>query len=90
MNHLQRLPVDGLNIDRSFIMNIAGREKDGATAKAIIGLAHGLGLRVIAEGVETPTQVEFLKSQQCDELQGHHFSPPVPAEKMTQFLATYQ
>jgi diguanylate cyclase (GGDEF)-like protein/PAS domain S-box-containing protein len=90
MNHLQRLPVDSLNIDRSFIMNIAGREKDGATAKAIIGLAHGLGLRVIAEGVETTTQVEFLKNQQCDELQGHHFSPPVPAEKMTQFLATYQ
>lgn len=90
MNHLQRLPVDSLNIDRSFIMNIAGREKDGATAKAIIGLAHGLGLRVIAEGVETSTQVEFLKSQQCDELQGHHFSPPVPAEKMTQFLATHQ
>ena len=90
MNHLQRLPVDSLNIDRSFVMNIAGREKDGATAKAIIGLAHGLGLRVIAEGVETPTQVEFLKSQQCDELQGHHFSPPVPAEQMTQFLATHQ
>jgi diguanylate cyclase (GGDEF)-like protein/PAS domain S-box-containing protein len=90
MNHLQRLPVDSLNIDRSFIMNIAGREKDGATAKAIIGLAHGLGLRVIAEGVETPTQVEFLKSQHCDELQGHHFSPPVPAEQMTQFLSTYQ
>jgi diguanylate cyclase (GGDEF)-like protein/PAS domain S-box-containing protein len=90
MNHLQRLPVDSLNIDRSFIMNIAGREKDGATAKAIIGLAHGLGLRVIAEGVETLTQVEFLKNQQCDELQGHHFSPPVPAEQMTQFLATYQ
>jgi diguanylate cyclase (GGDEF)-like protein/PAS domain S-box-containing protein len=90
MNHLQRLAVDSLNIDRSFVMNIAGREKDGATAKAIIGLAHGLGLRVIAEGVETPTQVEFLKSQDCDELQGHHFSPPVPAEQMTQFLATHQ
>ena len=89
MNHLQRLPVDSLNIDRSFIMNIAGREKDGATAKAIIGLAHGLGLRVIAEGVETPTQVEFLTSQNCDELQGHHFSPPVPAEQMTQFLSTH-
>ncbi|KPJ90923.1 MAG: hypothetical protein AMJ53_12665 [Gammaproteobacteria bacterium SG8_11] len=90
MNHLQRLQVDSLNIDRSFIMNIAGREKDGATAKAIIGLAHGLGLRVIAEGVETPTQVEFLKREHCDELQGHHFSPPVPAEQMTQFLATHQ
>jgi len=90
MNHLQRLPVDGLNIDRSFIMNIADREKDGATAKAIIGLAHGLGLKVIAEGVETQTQVEFLKNQRCDELQGHHFSPPIPAEQMTQFLATYQ
>ena len=90
MIHLQRLPVDQLNIDRSFIMNIAGREKDGATAKAIIGLAHGLGLRVIAEGVETNTQVEFLTRQNCDELQGHHFSPPVPAEQLTHFLATYQ
>ena len=90
MNHLQRLPVDRLNIDRSFIMNIAGREKDGATAKAIIGLAHGLGLKVIAEGVETPAQVEFLTRQNCDELQGHHFSPPIPADQLTHFLATYQ
>lgn len=90
MNHLQRLPVDALNIDRSFIMNIADREKDGATAKAIIALAHGLGLRVVAEGVETPAQVEFLKNQNCDELQGHHFSPALPAEELSGFLATYQ
>lgn len=86
MNHLQRLPIDSLNIDRSFIMNVAGRERDGATARAIIALAHGMGLKVIAEGVETSAHVNFLKKYKCDEMQGYHFSPPVPASELTPLL----
>ncbi len=87
MNHLQKLPIDALNIDRSFIMNIADRERDGATAKAIIALAHNLGLRVGAEGVETATHVEFLKKFNCDEMQGNYLSPPVPVDQASKLLA---
>ena len=86
MTHLQQLSVDALNIDRSFIMRIAGRENDGAMAKAIIALAHSMDFTVTAEGVETQSHVEFLKRYHCDELQGHHFSPPVPAEQVPSLL----
>ena len=86
MNLLQKLPVDTLNIDRSFIMRIADREKDGNAARGIIALAHSLGLKVAAEGVETKTQAEFLKNQNCDVLQGYYFSHPLPANEMEEFL----
>jgi len=87
MTHLQKLPIDALNIDRSFIMNIADRERDGATAKAIISLAHNLGLRVGAEGIETATHVEFLKKYYCDEMQGNFLCPPIPADQMGKILS---
>lgn len=86
MNLLQRLPIDCLNVDRSFIMKIAGREQDGNAAKGIIALAHGLGLRVTAEGVETKTQFNFLRAHQCDEFQGYFFSPPLPVDEITEVL----
>lgn len=90
MNLLQKLPVDTLNIDRSFIMRIADREKDGNAARGIIALAHSLGLKVAAEGVETRTQAEFLKNQNCDVLQGYYFSHPLPASEMENYLLQYQ
>jgi EAL domain-containing protein (putative c-di-GMP-specific phosphodiesterase class I) len=86
MNLLQKLPIDSLNIDRSFIMRIADREQDGNTAKGIIALAHSLGLKVVAEGVETKAQAEFLRRHRCDVLQGYYFSPPVPADEIDDFL----
>ena len=89
MNLLQKLPIDSLNIDRSFIMRIADREQDGNTAKGIIALAHSLGLKVVAEGVETRSQAEFLKLQQCDISQGYYFSPPVPPGQIDDFLKHY-
>ncbi|WP_455201626.1 two-component system response regulator [Kaarinaea lacus] len=89
MNMLQKLPIDSLNIDRSFVMRIADREQDGNAAKGIIALAHSLGLKVVAEGVETRTQAAFLKQQHCDFLQGYYFSPPVPADKIDEFLQHY-
>jgi polar amino acid transport system substrate-binding protein len=89
MNLLHKLPVDALNIDRSFVMRIAEREQDGNTAKGMIALAHSLGLRVVAEGVETKTQVEFLKRQRCDVLQGYYFSPPIPANDVDEILRQY-
>jgi len=89
MSLLQKLPIDSLNIDRSFIMRIADREQDGNAAKGIIALAHSLGLKVVAEGVETQTQAAFLKQQHCDILQGYYFSPPVPADQIDEFLRHY-
>lgn len=86
MSHLQQLSIDALNIDRSFVMRIAGREQDGAMARAIIALAHSMDFKVTAEGVETQNHVEFLKRHHCDELQGHHFSPPIPAEQVPALL----
>ena len=89
MNLLHKLPIDALNIDRSFIMRIADREQDGNTAKGMIALAHSLGLRVVAEGVETRTQVEFLKQQHCDVLQGYYFSPPIPVQELDDVLKQF-
>jgi len=89
MNLLQKLPVDTLNIDRSFIMRIADREKDGNAARGIIALGHSLGLKVAAEGVETRTQAEFLRNQNCDILQGYYFSHPIPADDMSVYLRQY-
>lgn len=89
MNLLQKLPIDSLNIDRSFIMRIADREQDGNTAKGIIALAHSLGLKVVAEGVETKTQAQFLKRHRCDVLQGYYYSPPVPVDEIDKFLQHY-
>ena len=87
MNLLQKLPVDALSIDRSYVMGIADRETDGATAKAIIALAHGMGLRVTAEDVETSNHEEFLNKNNCDELQGNFFSPPIPADQVVSLFS---
>ncbi len=82
---LRRLPMDGLKIDRSFVADVDG---DGAAiCSAIIGLAHTLGLRVIAEGIETDAQLAFLREQGCDEFQGHVLSPALGATIMGEVLA---
>ncbi len=77
--YLKRFPIDTLKIDRSFVTGIPQDGNDCAIAGAIISMAQRLGHRVIAEGVETRAQLEFLKSLGCQEIQGHYFSPPVPA-----------
>ncbi|HEY1130863.1 MAG TPA: EAL domain-containing protein [Roseateles sp.] len=86
--YLQQFPIDTLKIDQSFVRRI-GDVPDGATVvDAIIGLAHRLHLRVVAEGVETDAQREHLLHQQCDEMQGYHFGRPAPAEALQAMLAT--
>jgi diguanylate cyclase (GGDEF)-like protein/PAS domain S-box-containing protein len=77
LNHLKRFPISAVNIDRSFIRDITTDPDDAGIIKAIIAMAHGLGLRVIAEGVETEAQRAFLRDLRCDEFQGFLFSPPV-------------
>ena len=82
LSYLKRFKVDKLKIDRSFVQDITTDPDDKAIASAIIGLASSLGLRTIAEGVETPGQLAWLRLQGCDEAQGYFFSAPVGAEDL--------
>lgn len=84
LSYLKRFPIDSLKIDRSFITGTPGDADDCAITGAIVGMAKQLRLKVIAEGVETPEQLAFLKSLDCDEIQGYLFSHPLPADE---FLA---
>ena len=79
MSYLRRFPIDKLKIDRVFIDEIVSRPEDASIVRAIVSLAHSLHLKVVAEGVETPAQLDFLKLTGCDEYQGYHFSRPLPA-----------
>ena len=86
LSYLKHLPIDKLKIDQSFIRNLPADCEDAAIVNAIITLGHGLGMKVIAEGVETAEQSACLQTMQCDEAQGYLFSRPVPAAEMTLLL----
>jgi len=83
LSYLNRFPLDELKIDRSFVMEVKAPEDRAVIITAIIAMAHSLGLRVVAEGVETEVQLAFLGSQGCDEYQGYLKSKPVPADEFT-------
>ena len=83
LSHLRQLPIDRLKIDRSFVSRLPDDADDCAIAAAVIDMARNLGLRVIAEGVETWQQVAFLRDRGCHEVQGYLFGEPVPAQSFT-------
>jgi diguanylate cyclase (GGDEF)-like protein len=89
LNYLQRLPLDAIKIDISFIRNVVTNLSDAAIVKTIIAMANNLRLKVIAEGVEDEHQLEFLRKHKCDIIQGYLFSPPVPAEEFFDLLAQW-
>jgi EAL domain-containing protein (putative c-di-GMP-specific phosphodiesterase class I) len=90
MSYLQRFPIDKLKIDRSFIRDLISNPDDASIVNAIISLAHGLRLKVVAEGVESPAQLELLKRMGCDQYQGFLRSPAVPADQVKPLLAEDQ
>lgn len=86
LNYLQKFPFDTLKIDRCFVRNIASNPENAVITKAIIQMAHGLNLKVIAEGVETEAELTFLCQQQCNAMQGYLFSRPIPAAEFEMLL----
>ena len=77
LSYLKKLPIDKLKIDRSFIQHLPGTSEDKAIVQAVIALGKALNLEVIAEGVETASQRDFLISEHCDAVQGYLFARPV-------------
>ena len=88
LNYLKRFPIHTLKIDQSFIRNLDTSFEDAAIVKSIITLAHSLRLSVVAEGVETKEQFDYLDNLGCDEIQGYLFSPPVSASEFSKMLSS--
>ena len=89
LTRLRSLPVHEVKIDRSFVRHLAERDDDQAIVRAVIGLGHDLGLRVVAEGVEDEASWRLLRELGCDLVQGYFLARPMPAEAMTTWLADH-
>ncbi len=86
LSYLKRLPINKLKIDQSLVRELPGDEEDAVITKTIIALAHSLNLKVIAEGVETQAQKEFLLESGCEDIQGYFYSKPISRDEMEAFL----
>jgi len=86
LSYLHKFPLDVLKIDRSFVMDIEGKEEDGAIALAVIAMAKSMSLEIVAEGVETEKQYEFLKEHKCDLIQGYLISKPLTEKEFEELL----
>jgi EAL domain-containing protein (putative c-di-GMP-specific phosphodiesterase class I) len=90
LNYLKLFPLHTLKIDQSFTRGLTSNPTDAAIVAAVIALGKGLNLSIVAEGVETMEQLEFLRSLQCEEMQGYLFSQPMTADAATQFLQKHR
>ncbi|MDX8382113.1 MAG: EAL domain-containing protein, partial [Ghiorsea sp.] len=90
MSYLKKFPLNELKIDKSFIDDICADEDDAIIVAAMINLAHGLKLSVIAEGVEEVEQLNWLEWHDCDAIQGYHFSRPLPANEFKEFVLNHR
>ncbi len=90
LSYLKKFPIQNLKVDRSFVSDITTDQDDASIVQAIIALGHTLGLKVVAEGVETREQLDFLKGLDCNEYQGYYFHAPMPAEDFSRLLAEHR
>lgn len=88
LSYLKSYPFDTLKIDKSFIQDVLNESGDASLVRAIINMAHSLGLKVIAEGVEEEGQTHFLKNENCDYSQGYFYSRPMPEQDFIHWLET--
>ena len=86
LSYVKRFPIGMLKIDQSFVRGLPGNADDAGITTAIIAMAHSLGLEVIAEGVETRAQLDFLRRANCQKIQGYLFSRPRPPDEVEQLL----
>ena len=86
LSYLRRFPIDRIKIDRSFVCDINGSQSDGALARAVIMLAHGLNVGVVAEGVETAAQLSLLRHFGCDEAQGYLLGEPLSGDELAELV----
>jgi EAL domain-containing protein (putative c-di-GMP-specific phosphodiesterase class I) len=86
LSHLSQLPLDRLKVDRSFVRRMGEDARDAAIVQSIVALGHGLGLNVVAEGVETPQQLQSLAAMGCDEAQGFLLAQPISDERVRELL----
>jgi len=90
IGYLKRLPINEIKIDRSYVSGIPDDTDDAELAQAVIAMAHGLGIEIVAEGVETPAQLDFLAAHRCTRAQGHLIAPALPPAAFDQFLRTHR
>lgn len=90
LSYLNRFPLDILKIDQSFVRGMSAYKDDSSIVEAIIMMGHRLNLKVVAEGVENKKQLEFLKSQSCDYIQGFYITKPLPLQELTDFLNDWE
>jgi EAL domain-containing protein (putative c-di-GMP-specific phosphodiesterase class I) len=90
LGQLKHLPVDELKIDKSFVLQLAPGSEDERIVQSIVQLGHALGLKVVAEGVESETGLDVLERLRCDVAQGYHFSRPLPVEALTAWILAHQ
>mgnify|MGYP000970943852 CR=1 FL=1 len=86
LSYLKNFPVDRIKIDQSFVNQLTQQESDASIIKAIIAMGHSLQLTIVAEGIETLEQLEFLKRHHCDEAQGYYLGRPMDAEAFSNCL----
>jgi len=89
LSYLKKFPIDVIKIDRSFIKDIPDNQDDMEITSAVVAMAHNLRLSVVAEGIETPQQLSFLRRQQCDIGQGYLFDKPIPGHQLLEKLRRY-